>query len=454
MRLLLAHTSYKLPGGEDRVFADEAALLRRNGHEVVEYRQHNEQTDGMFWPRLAARTIWSSSTYSDLRARLRGLRPDVCHFHNTFPLMSPAVFYAARAERIPVVATLHNYRLLCPAATLMRDGVPCESCVSPLGAWNAVRYGCYRGSRCASAVTALMLTAHRAANTWSRAVDVWIALTEFARRKFVQGGLPAQRIVVKPNFVAADPGYSEVRETFALFAGRLSAEKGVETLLAAWEALDCPMQLKIAGDGPLKSRVVGACGRDPRIQYLGQLTSECLREQMKRARVLVFPSLWYEGLPLTVLEAFATGLPVLASDLGSMTCVVSPGRTGLYFEAGNAAALASRLTWCQENSERMREMGRQARLQYLASYNADSNYRQLMTIYELALRNSSSAKLRHQADWSHGGAVVDHIAAADGPAGWSAAGGGIESGKGVALDDGAVHCAGRVTKETHAVGKQ
>ncbi len=452
MRILLAHTSYKLPGGEDRVFADEAALLRRNGHEVVEYRQHNDQTDGMAWPRLAARTIWSSSTYSELRALLRNRRPDICHFHNTFPVMSPAAFYAARAEGIPVIATLHNYRLLCPAATMLRDGVPCESCVSPWGSWNAIRYACYRESRCASAVTALMLTAHRAAGTWSRAVDVWIALTEFARRKFVQGGLPAQRVVVKPNFVAVDPGYSEARETFALFAGRLSAEKGIETLLAAWEVLDCPVQLRIAGDGPLKDAVAQACRRDPRIEYLGQLTSEGLQEQMKRARVLVFPSLWYEGLPLTVLEAFATGLPVLASNLGSLTCLVTSGTTGLHFESGNAAALASKLTWCQENPERVTEMGRQARLRYLASYNANSNYRQLMNIYEMA-RHNSARKLRRQGDWSGGSAVVDHISIADGPAGWSAAGCGIESGESVALDDRSVHRPAGITKETDAVAK-
>jgi glycosyltransferase involved in cell wall biosynthesis len=454
MRILLAHTSYKLPGGEDRVFADESALLRRNGHEVVEYRQHNEQTDRMSWPRMAARTIWSGSTYSELRALLRTRRPDICHFHNTFPVMSPAVFYAAKAERIPVIATLHNYRLLCPAATLLRDGAPCESCMSSLGAWNAVRYGCYRGSRCASAVAAAMLTAHRAARTWTRAVDVWIALTEFARRKFVQGGLPAERVVVKPNFVAPDPGYSEIRENFTLFAGRLSAEKGVETLLSAWRAVSLPIPLSIVGDGPLKGTVEQASRRDPRIRYLGQLSSEGLRDQMKRARVLVFPSIWYEGLPLTVLEAFATGLPVLASNLGSMTRLVAPGTTGLHFEPGNAAALASKLTWCQENPERMMEMGRQARSQYLASYSANSNYEQMMRIYELALHNSQRRQSGRQSDWSDGDAVVDHISAADGSPGRSAAGSGTEAGECVALNDRAIHCAGGVTKETHAVGKQ
>jgi glycosyltransferase involved in cell wall biosynthesis len=448
MRILLAHTYYKLPGGEDRVFAAESALLRRNGHEVVEYCQHNDQTDTMTGPQMAGRTIWSSATYSELRTVLENWRPDVCHFHNTFPVMSPSAFYAARAEGAPVVVTLHNYRFLCPAATFMRNGSPCEKCLGSPFPWQAIRYNCYRGSRGASAATAVMLGAHRLIGTWSRAVDIWIALTGFARSKFVAGGFPSDRVVVKPNFIGSDPGFSERRQEFALFVGRLSAEKGIQTLLASWRALQLPVHLKIAGEGPMKALVEEAAEQDSRIEYLGQLSGNQVRSLMKQARVLVFPSVWYEGLPLTVLEAYATGLPVIASNLGSLTGLVTPGLTGLHFEPGNALDLARKVTWCWQDPEATAAMGRHARSEYLASYTAESNYRQLMKIYTRALRGSQS---RNERDGAQGDAVIDHVPTAHSRTGSRSTRSRIEAREGIPLDNGAVHGAGGVTEQAYAL---
>jgi glycosyltransferase involved in cell wall biosynthesis len=384
MRILLAHTFYKQPGGEDRVFEAESALLRQYGHEVVEYREHNREMDGLSPVTAAAKAIWNGEAYSGVTRLLKRERPDICHFHNTFPLMSPAVFHAAKARGVPVVVTLHNYRLLCPAATFLRDGRVCEACNSAMFPWPAMVHGCYRASRPASAATALMLGTHRLLRTWTRAVDVYIALTEFARAKFVNGGLPAGKVMVKPNFVLPDPAPSGEREDFALFVGRLSAEKGIATLLAAWRALEIPMRLKIAGDGPMAGVVAAAAGDDPRIEWLGAIPPDSVRTWMKKAFVLVFPSIWYEGLPLTVLEAYATGLPVIASDLGSTVELVEQQATGVRFKPGDAKDLARWVEWCWVNREMMPAMGRRARQRYQEKYTAAANYRRLMEVYDRA----------------------------------------------------------------------
>jgi glycosyltransferase involved in cell wall biosynthesis len=394
MRILLAHTYYKLPGGEDGVFAAESALLRQSGHEVVEYREHNRRIDGLSPISAAAKTVWNREAHASFSALLERERPDVCHFHNTFPIMSPAVFYAAKAQRIPVVVTLHNYRFLCPAATFLRDGKVCEQCLPSVFKWPAPLYGCYRESRPASAVTALMLGTHRMLGTWRRTVDAYIALTEFARAKFVRGGLPAGKVMVKPNFVSPDPGMSGEREDFALFVGRLMEEKGIATLLAAWRSLDIPMRLKIAGDGPLAGMVKEAATNDPRIEWLGTISSDQVRAQMKRARVLVFPSIWYEGLPLTVLEAYATGLPVIASDLGSMVELIGHGETGVRFKPGDARELAGWIGWSWSNRNSVEAMGRRARQRYEDNFTAGANYRRLMEVYVAALGEASRVRER------------------------------------------------------------
>jgi len=253
-----------------------------------------------------------------------------------------------------------------------------------------VAHGCYRGSRPASAVSAMLLATHRVLGTWKHAVDRYIALTEFARRKLVNAGLPAEKVVVKPNFVAPDPGPSQRREKFALFVGRLSQEKGITTLLESWRALAAPVRLKIAGDGPMAGEVAAAAHDDARIEWLGPLPPERVTECMKRASVLVFPSIWYEGLPLTILEAYATGLPVVASDLGSMAEIVADD-TGMRFGPGDPTALARQIEWCWVNPGRLQEMGRRARQTFESNYTAESNYRRLTEIYEFAASRSSSA---------------------------------------------------------------
>ncbi len=383
MRILKLHTHYQQPGGEDASFGAEVALLRDKGHTVVPLTFHNKQLEDVPLLWRAAVTLWNREAYTRVREAIRLHRPDILHVHNTFPLASPAVIHAAKAEGVPVVMTLHNYRLLCVNAFLFRQGQVCEACLGRLP-WRGALYGCYRESRAASAVVAGMITLHRALGTWSL-VDRFIALTEFARQKFIEGGFPPEKISVKPNFVHPDPGPGEGRGGYALFVGRLSPEKGLGTLLMAWERLGGKAPLKIVGDGPLAPEVQEAQKRIPGVEWLGRKAPEEVYALMGEASFLVFPSEWYEGFPKVLAEAFAKGLPVLASALGSQGSIVDHGRTGLHFRPGDPEDLAAKVEWLLAHPNELARMRKEARAEYEAKYTAEENYRQLMAIYQTVL---------------------------------------------------------------------
>jgi glycosyltransferase involved in cell wall biosynthesis len=390
MKVLAVHNRYQQPGGEDQVFLAETTLLESYGHRVVRYSTHNDRVAGMNRLALAGNTLWNSSTYRELRALIRQERPHVAHFHNTFPLVSPAGYYAAKAEGVPVVQTLHNYRLLCPNALFFRDGRVCEDCMSKVIPWPGVVHKCYRGSRAASGLVTAMLTTHRVLRTWTEMVDAYVALTEFARRKFVEGGLPAEKMVVKPNFVYPDPGPGEGRGGYALFVGRLSPEKGVGTLLAAWERLDRPVPLKVVGDGPLREQVVEAPDRRPCVEYLGYRPAEEVHGLMKEASMLVFPSEWYETFGRVAAEAFATATPVIAADIGAIAELVEHGHTGLRFRPGDPEDLAAQVGWFLSHPEEHARMRREARAEFEAKYTAERNHQMMMEIYESALEREEA----------------------------------------------------------------
>lgn len=330
---------------------------------------------------VARAAVWNGDTYRRLRALIRAERPEIAHFHNIFPLVSPAAYYAARAEGVAVVQTLHNYRLLCVAATMFRDGRPCETCLgrSP---WPGVLHACYRHSRASSGVSAGMLAAHRLLGTWRRKVDRYIALTEFARDKFTSGGLPAERIAVKPNFMA-DPGppTGDAERRGALFIGRLSEEKGLAHLIEAWRAVEA--RLTIVGDGPMADPV----RRDApaHIDLAGPQGRDEVAAALRRAAYLVLPSIWYEGFPMVLLEAFAAGLPVIAGRIGSLAELIEDGTTGLLYDFGDAAALAAKVRWAEANPGEMRRMGANARKIYELHYTPETNLRHLMSIYGSAM---------------------------------------------------------------------
>jgi glycosyltransferase involved in cell wall biosynthesis len=383
-RILSVHNFYQQPGGEDNVFATEIAMLEQRGHKVARFTEDNHRI-GRSGLGTGCSAVWSTQSYRGIRSISRDASCQVAHFHNTFPLISPAGYYAARSAGAAVVQTLHNYRLLCPGATLYRSGAVCEECIEKRSLLPAIRHGCYRDSRPATTAVAAMLAIHRVADTWREMVDVYIALTEFARRKFIEGGLPSERVVVKPNFVAPDPGVGTGQGGFALFAGRLSEGKGIHTLLEAWRRLpDVP--LIVAGDGPLNTTEW-----PPGVTWLGRQSREQVLALMKDAFVLIVPSTWYEGAPGVVIEALACGLPVIASDIGSIPELVDDHRTGLLFLPGGAEDLAHKVRWAFDHPERMLEMRAAARREYETKYTADINYKRLMEIYEMAIENAHRA---------------------------------------------------------------
>ena len=391
MRIAIVHNRYQQQGGEDAVFEAEASLLERHGHEVTRVLFDNRDLAAEASLRqnatLALTTVWSRQARARLRDVVERVRPDVVHFHNTFPLVSPAAYAVCRQAGAAVVQTLHNYRLLCPSGTLFRDGKPCEDCMDRT-LLAGVRHGCYRDSRAQTAVVATMLTLHRVRATWRDDVDLYIALTDFARNKLVQGGLPPDRVVVKPNFVdpptLADPG---PRDGF-LYVGRLAPEKGVGTLLDAWQSL--PRQhLTLIGSGPLDGWARDRARHVPGVTLHGHLAREGVYQHMRASRALVFPSLWYETFGMVAVEAFAQGTPVIAARIGGIPELVRHGETGLLFEPGNGRALASSVEWAAEHPEAMRRMGERARREYEQWFSPASNYRQLMAIYRHAIATAS-----------------------------------------------------------------
>jgi len=390
VKILVVHNAYQQRGGECSVVGAEARLLRANGHAVVRYERHNDELRGrgaLGEIGAAVGTVWSSRSFREVRELIGKERPDVAHFHNTFPLISPSAYYACAQSGVPVVQTLHNYRLWCPAAKFLRDGKVCEACLGRNVAWPGVVHGCYRGSRPATAAASAMLAVHRGMGSWQTKVDVYIALSEFARRKFIEGGLPADRIVVKPNFVADDLTPRTQPGGYVLFVGRLSEEKGPQLLLSAWRGMHARIPLRIAGDGPLLEKLSREIANSSlaHIELPGHRTPDEVRVLMHGARFLVFPSIWYEGFPMTIAEAFARGLPVVASRLGSMAEIVQQGLTGLHFEPGAASDLAAKVEWAWNHPEELARMGRAARAEYEAKYQPSTNYEMLMDIYRIAI---------------------------------------------------------------------
>jgi glycosyltransferase involved in cell wall biosynthesis len=393
MRILIAHNLYQQAGGEDQCVSAEIEILRAHGHEVTEYRLHNDEINAMGRLVVGLRTVWSQPAFQELRSLFRRYRPQIAHFHNTFPLISPAAYYAARLEGIRVVQSLHNFRLICANALFFRDGEVCEACLGRVIPWPAVTGKCYRGNRSASAAVGTMQAVHRLLGTWSRAVDAYIALTRFSADKLAAGGVPAHKIEVKSNFVHPDPGTGRGAGGYAVFVGRLSAEKGLTTLLEAWRHLDGTLPLRIIGDGPLAGLVQDEAARNPAIHWVGKQQPDAVYDMIGEAVFLITPSRCYENFPRAIAEAFAKGTPVIASRLGAMAEIVDDGRTGLLFNPGDAQDLAARVQQISQDKSRLAHLRLAARKEFAEKFTAASNYRRLMMIYQRALGGSLGCRI-------------------------------------------------------------
>ena len=389
MKILLIHNAYCEPGGEDVAFDAERRLLEDAGHQVVIYRRTNweiQNYSGFERLALVSRIVWAKDARQDIAVLLRQEKPQLAHIHNTFVMVSPSVYSACQQAGVPVVQTLHNYRLLCPGANFFRKGHVCEECVEH-SLWRGIRYGCYRDSRPATATVALMLALHRRWRTWMGMVNGYIALTEFARNKFISGGLPAEKISVKPNFVHSDPGERTESGEYALFVGRLAPDKGLHTLLASWKRLHNCLPLHVVGDGPMRTQLEAEaveCGV-ANILFRGRLARSAVWEAIKGAKFLILPSECYENFPVTVAEAFACGTPVICSRHGATQEIVTDSRTGLHFAPGNPDDLAQKVEWASTHPRRMAEMGKEARREYESRYTSEKNYSLLMEIYRRVL---------------------------------------------------------------------
>lgn len=385
MKVLLIHNEYRQPGGEEVVVAQERELLERAGHQVVRYRRTNWEADsevGLGQVGLVKRIVWAKDSREEVARLLDREKPDLVHVHNTFMVISPSIYSACREAGAPVVQTLHNFRLFCPAGFYYRQGKACEDCREH-SLWRGIWHACYRESRSTTAAVALMLKFHHVADTWNRSVETYIALTGFARDRFVAGGLPADRMVVKPNFMDPDPGMQRGTRDYAMFAGRLSPEKGGATLLDAWARLHARIPLLIAGEGPLLGKLQAQAARLglTDVRFAGRLSREDTVASIKGARFLLFPSLWYENFPMAIVESFACGTPVIASRLGAMEEIVEDGRVGLNFTVGDPDDLAQKVEWAWSHPEEVRLMSEEARQAYETRYTAEKNYAMLMDIY-------------------------------------------------------------------------
>jgi glycosyltransferase involved in cell wall biosynthesis len=393
MKILVVHNRYQQRGGEDTVFEAETRLLARNDCDVICHVDDNRKISEMAPISTALDTVWSRRSYSALRDLAREHRPDIVHFHNTFPLVSPAGYYAIKAEAVAIVQTLHNYRLLCPNALFLRNGAVCEDCLGRSVAWPAVKHRCYRDSRAASAVVATMLAVHHSIGTWTRKVDRFIVPTEFARAKFIAGGLTASKISVKPSFVYPETTVGSGAGNYALFVGRLAREKGIHTLIDAWRILGNRIPLLIVGDGPLSPMVEEAARNHSSIRYVGRKHKDEIMQLMGEATCLVFPSIWYEGgTPLTILESFAVGTPVIASRIGAMISMVEHRRTGLHFAPSDSDDLAAKVSWLFGHPAAHSDMRATARAEYKANYRAETNYEMLMQIYHSAIDSMKDSR--------------------------------------------------------------
>jgi glycosyltransferase involved in cell wall biosynthesis len=389
MKILAVHNYYQLGGGEDTAYEHEIALLRRHGHEVITHERSNKETGALSSVHkagLAINTIWSQSSNQEIAEILSREKPDLVHFHNTHLMISPSAYYACKDAGVPVVQSLDNPRLICPAATLYRDGHVCHDCVGKTPPWPGVVHACYRGSRAQTAVVAAMLTAHRILGSWQNLVDRYLVATDFYRALFIEGGLPEEKLLLKRHFVDPDPGLrSDTAGGYALFVGRLDPEKGIRLMLEAWRPLsDIP--LKIRGDGPLLNEVQAASAANANITLIPRLPADELTALIKGARFLLWPSQGhYETFGFVAAEAFACGVPVIASNAGVMSELVQHQKNGLLFEQESPADLVSKVRWAWDHGKEMAALGRQSRIDYETRYSADATYPQLMAAYESAL---------------------------------------------------------------------
>lgn len=377
-RILFIHNAYQHRGGEDSVVEDEIRMLTDYGHDVLLYRASNDEINSMGKIELIFNTFWSSKAYHAVKDILIKFKPDVCHIHNTFPIISPSIYWAISDEKIPIVQTLHNFRLACPQAMFLRNSSICEDCSGKIP-WRGVVRACYRESHAQTAVLASMITFHRKIKTWSEKIDLYIALNDFCKRKFIEAGLPEKKLRIKPNFIDNNIKHNENRTDFS-FIGRLSKEKGVQILSDAAKIINST-KISVAGSGPEIEKITG----NDHINYLGQIQQDEILKLMSRSIAIIVPSIWYENFPRTVVEAMSCGTPIIASRIGALESIIIDGYNGLLFKPGDPKNLSEKIMYLKNNKDKAIELGNNALKTYKKYYSKEKNYLELISIYQEAI---------------------------------------------------------------------
>lgn len=381
MKILSVHNEYLIKGGEDQSRRAETLVLEKYGEEVTYYTEHNSKVAELSKIASALRTIWSRQSYNKITEILKNSKHDIMHVQNFFPLISPSIYYAAKKQKVPIVQAVRNYRLICPAYSLYRDGHICTDCVGHTVPLPVVIHKCYRHDVSASAAVAGMLTIHNIANTWNL-VDRFICISEFVKQQLINGGYPESKLIVKPNFVFPDPGEALVKENYFVFVGRLQTEKGLHNLLEAMSMLKDGFKLKIIGTGPLLNGVLEIARVNPNIEYMGELSLEKTYEIIGKAKFLIIPSVWHEPFGRVVVEAYAKGTPVIGADVGGIPELIKHEQTGLIFKSNDCTDLAAKINWMYEHESRLPMMNKAARNEFLDKYTPEINYHMMKSIYE------------------------------------------------------------------------
>lgn len=382
MRILMVHNKYLIRGGEDESTDTEIAALRNAGHHVEEYIVDNIELAKKSKLRIGLTAIWSWKAYKEVRMRLQNAEYDIVHVQNFFPILSPSVHYAAKRERVSTVQTLRNFRLICVNGQFFRNGRVCQKCVGRVIPWPGVMLGCYRQSKLQSLAVAGMLVFHRLRKTWRQQVDGFIVATPKVKAIMVDEGLQSKKIFVKPNIVRPDPGSGESKGRYAIYVGRISPEKGVETLLRAWSLAGVPKSLVIVGDGPLRENLMNRYRNLPNILWIGRKPLAEVYDQIRNADYLFFPSEWFESFGRTVVEAFACGTPVIVSNQTVASEFVREGETGYLFKSGDVCSLVSAINRIEEKLSSQNNMRSEARKAFVAQFSEGTNVETLLDIYD------------------------------------------------------------------------
>ncbi|MBE9490992.1 MAG: glycosyltransferase family 4 protein [Bacteroidetes bacterium] len=393
MKVLLIHNFYRssAPSGEDIVYKHERKLLENNGLSIVAYEKFNDDLDDSSTIKrikIALDGAWSKQTYQELSEFIIRTKPDIAHIHSIFPQISPSAYAACQDNGVPVIQTLHNFRPICPGALLMRDGIPCEDCIGT-NLLPSLVHRCYRDSLLATGAIAWQITRNRMTDTYNKLVNKYITLTKFSKSRYVRAGFLEKKITVKSNFLPFTSfTVDEHVQPYAVFVGRLTPEKGVHTLLKAWKYIK-NLPLKVIGDGELRQELEELVSSlQLPVEFLGFRSNTEVLDIVGNATLQIIPSECYEGFPMVVLEAYALGVPIVASRIGSLEEIITERETGLKFEPGNADDLAEKVNNLISDEQLLVTMKKNAQEVFKKHYTADANFKMLYSLYQQVIKEN------------------------------------------------------------------